>query len=416
LGAGRGTVRLGYGVFYGRLPGSTIRSALLDTAMASSTTHIRISPSTITACPQVVNQGFGYACAYLTTPPAAVGTTTSAMVFDRRFRLPMVQQGSVSVEHEVGAGVSGSATYLMNISRQLPNSVDINIVPSTTMKTFQMVGGTGASGVRDGETFAVPFYTQRVSADYGPVTDIVSDVDASYNALVIEARRRARRGLELHASWTWAKAIDDGQNITAAPRTNGQFDPFTSRYDKGLSQLNFPHKIMVSAVWEPRIASSREVLRRAVNGWQIAPLFIESSGRPYSFDIFGGTQLSGGHDSINGSGGAVYLPTVGRNTLRLPDTENLDLRVSRTVRATERIHVRGQAEIFNVTNRVNYSGITQRAFLVGTEAAGVTPLVFQDAITVASEGLNTRPFGTLTEAANGNIQERQMQLGLRVEF
>jgi hypothetical protein len=30
--------------------------------------------------------------------------------------------------------------------------------------------------------------------------------------------------------------------------------------------------------------------------------------------------------------------------------------------------------------------------------------------------LNVRPFGTLTEAANGNMQERQVQLGLRVEF
>ncbi len=416
FGTGRGVIRVGYGLFYGRLPGSTIRNALLDTAMASSSTHVRITPSTITACPQVANQGFGYPCAYLTAPPAAVGATTSATVFDRRFRLPMVQQGSVSVEHEIGAGVVGSATYLMNIDRQLPNSVDINIASSTATTTFQIVGGTGAPGVRDGETFAVPVYTQRVSADYGPVTDVVSNADASYNALVIEARRRARRGLEFRASWTWAKAIDDGQNIGAAPRTNGQFDPFTLQYDKGLSRLNFPHKIVASAVWEPRLETPHELLRRALNGWQFAPLFTETSGRPYSFDIFGGTRLSGGNESINGSGGAVYLPTVGRNTLRLPDTANLDLRVSRSIRATERIHVRGQAEIFNVTNRANYSGITQRAFLVGTVAGGVTPLMFQNAAAVAAEGLNVRPFGTLTEAANGNMQERQVQLGLRVEF
>ena len=144
----------------------------------------------------------------------------------------------------------------MNLDRQLPNSVDINIAPSTATKTFQIVGGTGAPGVRDGETFAVPFYTQRVSTDYGPVTDVVSNADASYNALVIEARRRARRGLEFRASWTWAKAIDDGQSVGAAPRTNAQFDPFTLQYDKGLSRLNFPHKIVASAVWEPRIADA----------------------------------------------------------------------------------------------------------------------------------------------------------------
>ncbi len=87
FGGGRGVVRVGYGLYFGRLPGATIRSALANTALASSTVNIRIVPETVTGCPQVANQGFGYACAYLTAPPAAVSATTSAMVFDRRFRL-----------------------------------------------------------------------------------------------------------------------------------------------------------------------------------------------------------------------------------------------------------------------------------------------------------------------------------------
>ncbi|MCU1222523.1 MAG: Cna protein B-type domain protein [Edaphobacter sp.] len=416
FGSGHGVVRLGYGLFYGRLPGATIRSALVNTAMASSTTHVRITPSTITACPQVANQGFGYACAYLAAPPAAVGATTSATVFDRRFRLPSVQQGSLTIEREVGAGVVGSATYLMNLDRQLSNSVDINIAPSTAMRRFQIQGGTGALGVRDGEIFAVPVYTERVSTSFGTVSDVVSNANASYNALVLEARRRNRKGLEFRASWTWAKAIDYGQSSEAAPRANGQFDPFSVQYDKGLSRLNFPHKVVVSAVWEPKLATEQRWLRMAANGWMLSSIFRETSGRPYSFDISGGPRLSGGRQSINGSGGAVYLPTVGRNTLRLPDTSNLDLRVSRAVRVTERVRMRGVAEVFNVANRVNYSGITQRAFLIGSEAGGVTPLVFQDAATVAAEGLNVRPFGTRTEAASGSTRERQVQLGLRVEF
>ena len=147
----------------------------------------------------------------------------------------MVQQGSLTVEREVGAGVVGSATYLMNIDRQLPNSVDINIAPSTDTEVFQLQGGTGAIGVRDGETFVVPVYRQRVNTNYGPVTDIVSNTNASYNALVIEGRRRSRGGFEFRASWTWSKAIDFGQSGGAIPRTNGQFDPFDVRYDKGLS-------------------------------------------------------------------------------------------------------------------------------------------------------------------------------------
>ncbi len=415
FGPGRGVVRIGYGLFYGRLPGATVRSALVDTALASTARHVLITPTTVTNCPQVANQGFGYVCAYLTTPPSAVTTTTSAMVFDRGFRLPAVQQGSFTVEREVGAGVIASATYLMNIDRQLPNSVDINIAPSTATKMFQLQGGTGAVGVRDGETFVVPVYTQRVNTSFGPVTDIVSNADATYNAMVLEARRRLRGGFEFRTSWTWAKAIDYGQG-GATPRTNAQFDPFNVLYDKGLSALNYPHKILASAVWEPTLASDRRWFRMAANGWTIAPLFTESSGRPYSLDIFGGTRLAGGHESINGAGGAAYLPTVGRNTLRLPDTGRIDLRVSRALRVTERVRMRGSVEVFNLTNRVNYSAIMQRAYIVGTETNGVTPLIFQNAATVAAEGLNVRPFGTFTAASTGQSPERQVQLGVRVEF
>jgi hypothetical protein len=411
-----GVVRVGYGEFYGRLPGATVRSALVDTALASSATHVRVSRGSVTGCPQVANQGFGYVCAYLGAPPAAVGVTTSAMVFDRRFRLPMVQQGSLSVERGVGAGIVGSASYLVNLDRQLPNSVDINIAPATGMKRFQIVGGTGVAGVRDGETFAVPVYTQRVSGSFGPVTDIVSNANATYHAVVLEARRRSRGGLEFRASWTWSKAIDYGQNGGAIPRTNGQFDPFSVQYDKGLSAFNRPHKLVASAVWEPLVVGGRGWLRVAGSGWVVAPVFTEGSGRPYSYDVFGGTRLIGGHESINGAGGAYYLPTVGRDTLRLPDVANLDVRVSRVFRVAERMRMLGFVEVYNVANRVNYSGVTQRAFLVGTAVNGVTPLVFQDAATVAAEGLNVPAFGAPTAAATEQVRERQVQLGLRAEF
>ena len=222
-------------------------------------------------------------------------------------------------------------------------------------------------------------------------------------------------GLEFRGSWTWGKAIDYGQG-GATPRTNAQFDPFDVRYDKGLSALNFPHKVLASAVWQPTFTGESHWVRVVANGWMVSPIYTESSGRPYSLDIFGGTRLSGGHESINGAGGAVYLPTVGRNTLRLPDTSRVDLRVSRAMRVTERVRARGSVEIFNLTNRVNYSAIVQRAFLVGTQTNGVTPLIFQNAATVAAEGLNVRPFGTFTSAATGQSPERQVQLGLRVEF
>ena len=440
FGVGRGVVRVGYGVYFGKLPGATVRAALLDTALPGSVTRVRILPTTETVCPQNSGVGFGYACSYLAEPAGVVAATTSAMVFDRRFRLPMVQQGTLELEHEVGWGVLGSARYEMNLDRQLPNSVDINIAPATDAKEFELQGGTGAVGARDGETFAVPVYTERVSTSFGPVTDAISNANASYNGLTLEARRglggRAGmggvgRGLEFRVGWTWSKAIDYGQNSGAVPRTNGQFDPFNVRYDKGLSALNFPHRVVATAVWSPRVrgadtgalATAERAVWRLADGWSLAGIFSEASGRGYSYDVFGGTRLAGGHESINGSGGSVVLPTVGRNTLRLPDSANLDVRLSRSFRLGETLRLRGSVEGFNVANHVNISGVTQRAYLVGTPAPlsgtsgpEVTPLVFQDAATVATEGLNLLPFGAYTAAGMNQARERQVQFGLRLEF
>ena len=170
-------------------------------------------------------------------------------------------------------------------------------------------------------------------------------------------------------------------------------------------------------------ATAERAVWKLADGWSLAGIFQEASGRGYSYDVFGGTRLAGGRESINGSGGSTVLPTVGRNTLRLPDSANLDVRLSRSFRLSETLRLRGSLEAFNVLNHQNISGITQRAFLVGTPVPlsgttgpEVTPLVFQDAATVATEGLNVLPFGAYTAAGTSQARERQVQLGLRLEF
>jgi hypothetical protein len=286
-----------------------------------------------------------------------------------------------------------------------------------------------------------------VTTDYGPVTDIVSNANATYHGLTLEARRgfgsvrsgyKGARGLDFRVSWTWSKAIDFGQNGGASPRENGQFDPFQVRYDKGLSALNFPYRIAGTLVWSPRLTAALErggalpaaerAAWRLADGWSMGAIFYESSGRGYSYDVFGGRRLAGGRESINGSGGSAVLPTVGRNTLRLPDRVNLDLRLSRSFRVwRDGVWLRAAVEGFNVMNHLNYSGIEQRAFLAETPTPGcpasaaaaipgATQLVFQDAKTVACEGLNTPAFGTYTSASTSQAAQRQVQVGLRLEF
>ena len=154
---------------------------------------------------------------------------------------------------------------------------------------------------------------------------------------------------------------------------------------------------------------------------RVAAIAWAGSGAPYSYGVYGGSYLSGGSDSINGSGGATYLPTVGRNTLRLPARSNVDARLSRAFRVRDRVQGDAFVEAFNLLNTVQLSRVETRAFLVETPTVtngvvGPTPLVFQDAPTIATEGLSTPAFGTPLSSTNGANRERQVELGVRIQF
>lgn len=429
------TVRLGYGLFYSRIPGATMRAALVDTALDTTTTHVRIRPTTITDCPQVtaVQQGFGYPCDYTSAPPAAVAETTSATVFASNYRVPMVQRGTLSVERSLGHRTSVRASYAMAMATQLPGSTDINISPSPGMVSYELQSVDGAlnqyKGLHEGETFVVPLYDQRPILNFGAVTALVSNANATYHAFTAEAqvhglRWSGLRELELRGSYTFSRSIDYAPQNSAIPSLDGQFDPFHNGYDKGLSNQQFPQRFSGTLAAPLHERHGPKAVRLVLDGWRAAAIGTASSGAPYSYKIFGGTYLSGGHETINGSGGATYLPTVGRNTLRLAARCRVDLRLARELKVGPKLHLNVFAEAFNLFNAQNISSVETRAFLLGTPntignstASGPTPLIFQDAAGIATEGLTTDvPFGTWNSSTTGVSRERQIELGVRLQF
>ncbi len=429
------TVKLGYGVFYSHIPGGTVRAALVDTALPSTTTHVRITPKTITDCPQItaVQQGFGYPCAYITTPPAAVAQTTSATVFASNYRVPMVQRGELAVERGLGHRTNVRLSYAMAMATQLPGSTDINISPSPGMVSYELQSVDGMlnryKGLQEGETFEVPLYDQRPVANYGAVTALVSNANATYHAVTAEAQVHGLRWvwlreLELRGSYTFSRSIDYAPQGSAMPQQDGQFDPFHNGYDKGLSNQQFPQRFSGMMALPLHERRGPKAVRLVLDGWRVSAIATASSGAPYSYKIFGGTYLSGGRESINGSGGATYLPTIGRNTLRLAPRGKVDLRVGREVKLGRGMQLNAFAEAFNLFNAENISSVETRAFQLGTAntignstATGPTPLVFQDAAAIATEGLTTEvPFGTPSSSTTGTNRERQVELGLRLQF
>jgi hypothetical protein len=423
------TVRLGYGLFFGRIPGATVRAALTDTAQASTTLRVRIRPTTETLCPQVtaVQQGFGYPCDYTSAPPAAVAQTSSAVVFARNYRVPAVQRATLQLEREIGKHALLRLSYATAMGEQLPGSTDLNIAPSPGLVSYVLQGGAGHAGLHDGQTFVVPLYTQRLLTTYGPVTELVSNSNATYHAATAEVQVRGfavsgLRQMELRGSYTFSRAIDYGAQSSAVPRQDGQFDPYVDGYDKGLSDQNFPQRFAGDAIYKTSWARGPGWVRAGLQDWRFAAIGIAGSGAPYSYEIFGGPYLTGGRESVNGSGGATYLPTIGRNTLRLPPRGRVDLRVGRDFAAPfagRKARLNVFAEAFNLLNTVNLSSVETRAFLLETAATtgAPTPLVFQDAAAIASEGLTTTPaFGSARSSTTGLSRERQVEFGMRLTF
>jgi hypothetical protein len=101
----------------------------------------------------------------------------------------------------------------------------------------------------------------------------------------------------------------------------------------------------------------------------------------------------------------------------------MDLRAGREFAAGKRARMNAFVEAFNVLNERNITGVETRAFLPGSTATvgggtttGPTPLVFQDAATIASEGLGTPAFGTPNSSTAGSSTERRVEFGLQARF
>ena len=69
---------------------------------------------------------------------------------------------------------------------------------------------------------------------------------------------------------------------------------------------------------------------------------------------------------MNGSDGAFRIDAIGRNTFRFPSTYVQDLRLSKTIKVQERYSVELLADVFNLANHTNVTGVTTLGYSVAT--------------------------------------------------
>lgn len=114
---------------------------------------------------------------------------------------------------------------------------------------------------------------------------------SSYEALVASVERRFSQGLNLQASYTWAKSITNADSIINV--TNGvaqEQDPFDSKSQKSISNQDIPHTFVVSYIYALPFGKNQKFLsggngfvRALVSGFRIGGVQRYQSGQPTSF-------------------------------------------------------------------------------------------------------------------------------------
>ena len=399
---GKMVLRGGYGVFYGRIIGSTILNAMINTGVPGGQDTYFLYP-TNTVAPQYPN--------LLTAAPPKATSPPSIVFFQKGFQNPLVHEADLTLEREIARGTAVAVSWLFTKGTDMPVFIDQNLTPPSGSLPIRYVGGP-----LNGQVIPMRVYFgERPNPAYYQMTQITSRVRSNYNGGVVQLRRRMTRGLQIATSYTWSHAIDTQQSSTTFTTGNNLFDPFDLSADRGNSSFNVPDRFVTHIVWAPRVKYENHALTSFLNGWSFAPVFSAQTGRQKDTSVGGTAPFSSKTQAggVNGSNGWNRVPALPRNYLRLPNSWSMDLRTSRRIRLREKTSLELIAEAFNLMNHVNPTSMLTTMYRWGCG----TPAPAGCANTATTPAMYFDPtVGQINAASSYSSKERQIQLAVRVNF
>ena len=418
-------VRVGYGIFYAKTSNSTFYATRVENGVIQQT--FNCSPTTCPALrfPNLIftppggkpSAPFRGALTPNVVPFAPPAGTQTARGQTPDWVNPLAHEGEITVEHTLPKNMSVSGSYVVSRVLRLPMFYDSNIAPASTTRNYDVTDLGGATQ----STFTVPFYTTRLNPTTGPILTGVSDVNSWYNSFVLTFRKRMSNGLEYVANYTLAKAVDGGQvpgQFGTFNGTDSPIDPYNRKLEYALSDLDQRHRFTGSVIWIPQYAKSlsNRSARLLLDGFAFSTIVQMNTGQPVTGTISGNVAgaIAGGPTggTVNNSGTALggRSPGLIRNLYTGPGAVNVDFRIGRDIRFTERIKLSLVGEAFNVFNFTNvYTLSTQQYTYTGGGTGACTGH--------ANGCLVPTPSFFAPTATNNNLYgARQLQLSARISF
>lgn len=232
--------------------------------------------------------------------------------------------------------------------------------------------------------------------NYGSVGLLAGDSSSTYHALEVAFSRQYAHGLSFLASYWYSKSVDDisslnvaGSAPTLVAGENDQAqNPFDLAAEHGPSLFDATHRFVFSGTWAlPVLRGASRALAFLANGWQFNTIASLSTGTPFtvydSADVSlqsSAPEISGFYSSrpdlisnpnvgqphtanrwvsrapflqLNPQTQAGQFGNEGRNAVRGPGIEDVDLSLFRYFNVGETKRVQFRAESFNLLNHAN---------------------------------------------------------------
>jgi outer membrane receptor protein involved in Fe transport len=322
--------RAGFGVFYGRTPAIMVGTAF-------SNNGINVQTVTFTG-----NQVPTYPFVFPSLPTGVALPKPTIFVFDRNYQNPDVQQGSLGVDYAVANDIALGVSYLYVRGRHLQRSIDINLfAPVATPIPIQ---GGGAVTVEK-------FPSTRPFTNFDRIIEFQSTAESSYNGLTLELRKRFEGHLQYNLAYTLGKVTDtnpDGTAVVPNSADDAKFasNPFDFNADNAAGSNDQRHRVVFSGLWDLDYFKGTTGLKRGVlGGWSTSWIAVWQSGQPYSQVVTNDLNNDGNtrNDIVPGS----------RNSIYLPSSFNIDLRLAKHIPLAGNVGLDLIAEAFNLLNRDN---------------------------------------------------------------
>jgi len=403
FGDGKTSFRAGFGLYYGIFSGGQIFDALADTDVATSQITNTFTNTTTPAAGEPT---------FPNTLTTSVPSTASIYFFNPKDRLPLIYEGDASLQRELGDHFVLTLSYMLSMGRDLPTEIDQNLNTPSVNVSFAVSGGPYSGATFNELVSAGP----RPDAAFGSFVNEFTDVIRSnYNAGVVEISRHLSKGLELESSYTWSHALDNAQGDSGFP-SDALLDQFNPGTDYGNSAFDIRNHFVASAVWSPEHFSSGSFAHKLLDGWTVAPIVTISDNYDYTAGITGslstlpgGLKTGASATTITGQSGSDRFPLLPRGYYHLPWVQNVNLHIGRQFRLGERFTLEGDAECFNLFNKmIPISDSTNTNYQLGSFSATAPNYTLTQT--------NLATFGTVNAVSDTVYDVRQFQFVGRLIF